>query len=121
MSSKNIHAMDYIAALIELLVREGWEPEFEFLFHGKTYFIVAYQDGVTFGECSFERSPEKPVHTFGSIWAMFRCEAVEGIRFHHDWPHFEEFDCLDFSIPTEGSEEQKILFRELNNHGGIPV
>lgn len=121
MSLVNPHSMDYIATLIELLVKKGREPEMEFQFHGKTYVIVAYQDGIHFQECRSEGNPDSPIHSLESIWVLFRSREIEGIDFQRDWPYFETFDCLDFTIPVEGSDEQKILFRELNERGGIPV
>ena len=121
MSLVNPHSMDFIATLIELLVKKGREPEFEFLFRGKTYVIVAYQDGIHFQECWSEGNPNTLIHSLESIWVLFRNREIEGIDFQRDWPYFETFDCLDFAIPVEESDEQKILFRELNEHGGIPV
>lgn len=116
--NKNIHSMNYIIELITLLVQKGHEPEIEFYFNNKHYGIVAYETWVDFVECH-SATDMKPNYKFENISELFNNVDIEGIDFIRDWKNLDDFRCLDFAIPVEGSEWQKLFSQELAETGKI--
>lgn len=105
------HTIDYIGNVLDLLVKNFYEPELTLVFQDKkdNYMIIAYSNHYTFQRCGVNNRGSGE-EKYDSYKSLIKNVNLDGLNLFVDWDKITDIycDCCDLD---ESNERLPIVFK----------